>query len=132
MACDTLRGTILIVDDNADLLRFARVFLETAGYKVFTASDGAEGLTFYQEHRSEIQMLLTDITMPKMGGLELAGRLLGMNAKLPVVFMSGSALSAQCGSECLAKPFRASELIETVSRVLDTNAQSQKMAAGAA
>jgi CheY-like chemotaxis protein len=76
-------------------------------------------------------MLLTDVTMPKMGGLELAGRVLGMNTRPSVVFMSGGAWRAQdwsahWGLNVSPNTFGPGEPIETVRRVLTTNAQSQK------
>lgn len=128
MPDDTQHGTILLVDDNADILGLAKRLLEIAGYGVITASDGREGLRFYMEHQSRIVLLLTDVTMPNMGGLELAEHLLGMDAKLPVVFMSGDARSAHRGLECLAKPFRPDELIEVVNRAVYANARPERAA----
>jgi CheY-like chemotaxis protein len=112
------RGTILVVDDNADILGFAKRFLEIAGFTVMTAADGKEGLRCYEEHHSSIVLVLTDVTMPNIGGLELADRVLERNSKLPVLFMSGRAWSAHRGLECIAKPFRPAELIETVTQML--------------
>ncbi len=88
--------------------------------------DGEEGLRFYQEHRSAIVLLLTDVVMPKINGLELADRVLGMDSQLPVLFMSGDAACDYRDLECVSKPFRPTELIETVTRVLSANAHSQK------
>jgi DNA-binding NtrC family response regulator len=123
MAHDGQRGTILVVDDNSDICRFARIFLERAGYDVVTAADGEEGLRFYQEHRSSIVLLLTDVRMPKVGGVELAARVLEMNSQLPVIFMSGDAWSAYRGLECIAKPFLPDALIEMVGRVRSASTQ---------
>jgi CheY-like chemotaxis protein len=118
---DAQRGTILLVDDNAAILGLAKRLLEMAGYAVITATDGREGLRFYAEHQSNIILLLTDVSMPNMGGLELADHLLGIDSKLPVVFMSGDAWSAHRGLECLAKPFRPGELFEVVNRAVHRN-----------
>ena len=82
MAHNRQGGTILVVDDNADIQGFAKIFLEKAGYAVVTASDGEEGIRVYQEHRSSIILMLTDIAMPKIGGLELADRVLEMDSQL--------------------------------------------------
>jgi CheY-like chemotaxis protein len=123
MAHDRQRGTILVVDDNIDICRLARFFLENAGYAVVTASDGDEGFRFYQEHRSSIILLLTDVVMPNVGGIELADRVLGIDSQLPVLFMSGSTGGSYHGQEFLVKPFRPAELIEVVSRVLNANTQ---------
>lgn len=115
------RGTILVVDDALDIRALAKVFLENAGYSVVTASDGEQGLRSYQMHRSSILLLLTDVMMPNMNGLELADCVLGIDAQLPVLFMSGDAWGAYRGLECVAKPFLAAELVEMVSRVLNAN-----------
>lgn len=131
MACKSPGGTILVVDDSADIRRFGQKCLEKAGYRVITASDGEEGLRFYQENQPGIVLLLTDVRMPNINGLELAERVLTMDSTLPVLFMSGDSWSAHRGLECLAKPFGPEELIETVDRVLYVNARSQQTASAA-
>src|SRR5271154_7038916 len=111
-------GTILVVDDNLDIRAFAKRFLETAGWTVVTAADGEEGLRFYAEHQASIVLLLTDVVMPNIDGLQLADRVLRMDSRLPVLLMSGDAWAAYRGLECLAKPFRSAELLDKVSRAL--------------
>jgi len=128
MAHNSQSGTILVVDDNADIQGFAKIFLEKAGYAVLTASDGEEGIRAYQQHRSSIILMLTDVAMPKMGGLELADRVLAMNSQLGVLLMSGDARCDYRGLECLAKPFRPAELIEIVNRVVNANTQLESAA----
>src|ERR1700733_12842160 len=113
--------TILVVDDNLDIRKFAKLFLEDAGYNAVTAADGEEGLRFYEEHRSSIVLLLTDVIMPNIGGIELADLVLGIDSQLPVLFMSGNAWSGYRGLTCIAKPFRPADLIENVNRVLNAN-----------
>jgi DNA-binding response OmpR family regulator len=131
MTKDAQRGTILVVDDNLDICALAKVFLENAGYSVVTASDGEEGLRSYQMHQSRIRLLLTDVMMPKVNGLELADRVLGIDAQLPVLFMSGDAWGAYRGLDCVAKPFRCAELVERVSRVLNANTRLERAAPAA-
>ena len=131
MADNRQGGIILVVDDNADIQGFAKIFLEKAGYAVVTASDGEEGLRVYQEQRSNIILLLTDVAMPKIGGLELADRVLEMDSELAVLFMSGDAGCDYRGLECLAKPFRPAELIEIVSRMVNANTHSERSTSAA-
>jgi CheY-like chemotaxis protein len=131
MLTDSQRGTILVVDDNTDIRVFAKRFLETAGYTVIAAADGAEGLRSYEQHRSTIMLLLTDVAMPNINGLELADRVLRMDSQLPVLFMSGDGECEYRGLECLAKPFHPAELIETVNRVLYAKAHSETAASAA-
>jgi CheY-like chemotaxis protein len=94
------------------------------GYFVVTAADGEEGLRYYQTHQASIALLLTDVTMPNMNGLELADRVLRLDSHLPVLFMSGDTCSADRGFGCVAKPFRPAELVERVSRVLNANTRA--------
>jgi|HubBroStandDraft_5_1064220.scaffolds.fasta_scaffold172761_2 two-component system cell cycle sensor histidine kinase/response regulator CckA len=128
MTHDRQRGTILIVDDNPDILRLAKIFLENSGYTVLTAADGDEGLRLYEEQHSSIALLLSDVMMPKMNGIELADRVLGMDSQLPFLFMSGDAGYEYRGLECLAKPFQPAELIETVRRVLSADRRAESTA----
>ncbi len=131
MTSDTQRGTILLVDDNVDVRAIAKVFLEHAGYSVATAADGNEGLRYYELHQSSVLLLLTDVMMPHMNGLELADHILAQDSRLPVLFMSGDAWCSFRGLECLAKPFRPAELLEKVNRVLNGNAHSARTAPAA-
>jgi two-component system, cell cycle sensor histidine kinase and response regulator CckA len=119
-------GTILVVDDNPDIRGLARIFLENAGYTVVVAADGADGLRSYRENQSSILLLLTDITMPKMDGMELARCVLAIDSRLPVLVMSGEARGACLGLESIAKPFRPAELIERVGRALDARANAER------
>jgi CheY-like chemotaxis protein len=123
--------TILVVDDNLDIRKFAKIFLEHSGYTVVTAADGDEGLRIYQEQRGGIALLLSDMRMPNMNGLELAARVLRMDSQLPVLLMSGDARCDYGGLECLVKPFRPAELMEAVSRLLNAKAHAERAASAA-
>jgi DNA-binding NtrC family response regulator len=123
------RGTILVVDDNADIRSLAKRLLEIAGYAVISAADGEEGLRCYEKHRSSIVLLLTDVVMPNIGGFELAERVLKMDSGVSVVLMSGDSVSDYRSLEYLAKPFAPTELIETVNRVLSTKKHTHKAVA---
>ena len=126
MTNDSERGTILVVDDNVDSSAFTRHFLETEGWTVVTAADGAEALRLYEQHRARIVLLLTDVAMPNIGGLELAERVLRLDSQLPILFMTGGFWIPKRGLECIAKPFRSAELVDRVRRVLNPKAQSER------
>ena len=115
--------TILVVEDNLDIRTLIRTFLEKAGYAVLTADDGEEGLRVYERHQSSIGLLLTDVMMPKMDGVELADRVLQLDAHLPVLFMSGDAPRIGLHSSCLAKPFKSGDLVGRVAQVLGPSGQ---------
>jgi CheY-like chemotaxis protein len=121
-------GTILVVDDNPDICKLAKLFLENSGYMVLTAADGDEGLRLYEEQRRSIALLLCDVRMPNMGGLELADRVLGMDSQLPVLLISGDADFDYGPLECVPKPFRPDELLKTVSRVLNMSRHEKRAA----
>jgi DNA-binding response OmpR family regulator len=106
-------------------------FLENAGYPVVTAADGEEGLLYYETHQSNIVLLLTDVMMPNMNGLELADRVLRLDSQLPVLFMSGDAWGADRGFGSVVKPFKSAELVARVNQVLDAKAPPRDMAASA-
>jgi CheY-like chemotaxis protein len=128
---DSRGGTILVVDDNLDIRGLAQRLLELAGYRVITAADGEEGLCFFEQHRSSIVLLLTDVVMPKVNGIELADRVRAMDSRLPVLLMSGNAARDYRDLECLAKPFRPAELMEAVSRTLYATTQVKSTASAA-
>jgi CheY-like chemotaxis protein len=118
MVRDTQRGMILVVDDSVDIRGLAKRLLEKAGYAVLTAPDGEEGLRCYEEHRSDIVLLLTDVMMPRMNGFELADRVLSMDPQIPVLFMSGQEWGAYRGLKCVTKPIAPAELVELVDQAL--------------
>jgi signal transduction histidine kinase/CheY-like chemotaxis protein len=116
-------GDVLLVVDDEPLVRsVTRRSLERAGYKVLTASDGAEGLAVYQEHADEIRVVVLDMAMPVMGGAECFRRLRAVDPSVRVLLASGYALENDARA-CLAegalgfleKPFRASRLVEAVA-----------------
>jgi FixJ family two-component response regulator len=118
MDINTGRQTILVVDDDRTIRTLIRALLEGAGYAVLTASDGAEGFHVFQRYQENIALLLSDVTMPKMNGLQLAAAVRAVRPQLPVLFVSGNAPHADCGWGCIAKPFTAGELVGRVRQVL--------------
>lgn len=123
MADQIRSGTILVVDDDANVRSLAKKLLEIAGHSVITAADGEEGLRCYEKHRSNIVLLLTDVVMPNVSGFQLAERVLRMDSEVSVVLMSGDTPRDYQSLEYLAKPFSPTELIETVNRVLSGSTQ---------
>jgi DNA-binding NtrC family response regulator len=115
-------ATILVVDDDTLVRNLMRVFLDQAGFPVLAADDGAKGLTCFETHRNEVALLLTDIDMPRMNGLELAQRVREECPRMPVVLVSGS--FSQFGGapptdyHLLEKPFGLRELVGVVEKAL--------------
>jgi two-component system cell cycle sensor histidine kinase/response regulator CckA len=118
MDLDTGTQTILLVDDDCAIRTLVRAYLERAGYAVLTAGNGVEGVSVFQQHQESIALLLSDVLMPKMGGLQLADTVLTLRPQLPVLFISGNMQSADRGCGCIAKPFTSAELVGRVRQVL--------------
>ena len=117
--------TVLLTEDEQDVREIARQFLESGGYRVIEAKNGAEAMRLAAEHRGEIQLLVTDMVMPGMTGQELAVRLQAEHAGLNVVFMSGYSehaatemIDADPSVRLLTKPFSRSAILRAVGEVL--------------
>jgi DNA-binding NtrC family response regulator len=118
--------TILIVEDEAQLLQLAKVALERWGYRAHTASSPADALAFLERTDVQIDLLLTDVVMPGMNGNELKERLAQRQPGLKVLFMSGYAPRAVAqrgilddGVDFLPKPFTLDDLGRKIREVLD-------------
>ena len=129
MAEDIPRGeeTLLLVEDDSTVLSVGRGMLESLGYTVLTARDGEEALDVYGTRPGEIDLVLTDMTMPKMGGGELYEALVQMNPMAKVMLISGyglkedvSALQARGLQGFVKKPFNTEGLGKAVRECLDS------------
>jgi signal transduction histidine kinase/ActR/RegA family two-component response regulator len=120
--------TILVVEDEDEVRSLTYEFLKSAGYSVLTAKDGVEALEVSERLGGAIQLLLTDVVMPKMRGTELAQRLKAGFPSLKVVYMSGY-LEQDTGSweilekaMVLQKPFSRDTLIRQISEAFEGKA----------
>jgi two-component system cell cycle sensor histidine kinase/response regulator CckA len=120
-------GTILLVEDEEALLNLAADRLKERGYTVMTARDGVHALEVARSFHGSIDLLLTDIMMPRMGGLALARSLSESRPGIRVVFMTGHAErdasyreAMRAGVESIQKPFSHEQLIRAVRQALDT------------
>ena len=125
--------TILLVEDEANLRRLARQYLETQGYKILEAEDGAAALQITAGYKSEIDLLLTDVIMPGMNGRELASSIISNRPEVRVLFMSGYTENAighngllDVGINLLQKPFSLPALKDKVREVLDSEPTPQE------
>jgi len=116
---------ILVVDDEISILTMTKQTLETFGYKVITAEDGAQAIALYAEHRNEVKVVLTDMMMPVMDGPSLIYALKRFDAKMPIIAASGLnangsvAKASDAGvKNFLAKPYSADRLLKMVREVL--------------
>jgi PAS domain S-box-containing protein len=120
-------GHLLVVDDESSVREFMRELLEGRGFSVILASDGFEALGKLEAAAEPVDVVITDQTMPRVTGLELAALLHVRRPGLPVVLYTGfsedvSAERARAAGirAVLAKPLNVPELFETVLRLIDT------------
>src|SRR5690606_26001145 len=121
-----LLQTVLVVEDEESVRRLVRVVLEREGYRVLQATNGVEALRLLDDPDLSLDVLLTDVMMPQMGGRELAERLLAVQPDITVVFMSGYVADrasltgvAERKAPLLQKPFAIEELVRVICSAID-------------
>jgi CheY-like chemotaxis protein len=121
--------TVLVVDDEEQIRRAAKRALEHYGFTVLVASDGREGLELFRQREQDIDLVLTDVVMPRMGGGALYQELRAAGKTVPVIFTSGYTGQGQPPSlpidpsvPFLPKPWTIDEMIQRVRDVLKGSA----------
>jgi PAS domain S-box-containing protein len=119
--------TVLLVEDEGAVCSLSERILRSAGYEVLAASNGGEALLLFEERGSDVDLLLTDVVMPRVSGRALAARLTTLRPGLKVLYMSGYPDDAivhhgviDPGTRFIGKPFSSAELTRKVREVLDT------------
>lgn len=124
----SLRGTetILLVEDEAEVRNLAREVLESLGYTLLEATDATEAVLIAERHVGLIDLLLTDVVMPRMGGGVLAEAVTAARPETKILFMSGYTDDAivrhgvlEAGVQLLENPFTLKTLAAKVRAVLD-------------
>ena len=117
--------TILLVEDEEAVRTLTGRVLHLAGYTVLVARHGPEAIRLAGEYEGPIQLLATDLVMPRMSGLEVASQLVQTRPDIRILLMSGYPNEAAmrhgvpAGSALLQKPFNAAALARAVREVLD-------------
>ena len=118
--------TVLLVEDEPAVRDIARIILCDNGYTVLEAANGEEALDLARSHAGNVSLLLTDMVMPRMGGLELAEKLASLRPDTKILFMSGYPEKAirrddilPTGASFLMKPFNSKTLSDKVRGILD-------------
>ncbi len=115
---------ILVVEDDPLVQELCKAVLSREGFEPITASNGIEGLETYRAKQEEISLILSDIIMPHMSGLEMVRRIFSNPCQASVIIMSGTPLSDMVPAEAaricavLQKPFTNAQLLQTVNRCL--------------
>ena len=117
---------ILLVEDEKDVREIAVIFLLECGYEVLVAQSGEEALSIWEKNKDKIDLVLTDIVMPKMSGRELIERLLTFNPNLKILYMSGYTQKEIAHHSVknkhisfIQKPFNIAELAKKVRETLE-------------
>jgi DNA-binding NtrC family response regulator len=124
MRSNTAGKKILLVDDEPLVSSICETVLRRHNFEPIVAGNGAEGLAIYRARHEEICLVLSDVSMPEMGGLEMVRRILETHAYANVILMSGynpeHIVPADLRGVCsvIGKPFRAAGLIEAVKKCL--------------
>jgi len=117
--------TILVVDDESDFREVLSYCLETRGFRVLQAANGREALARLEDTLGEVSLVVTDIVMPAMDGLELAAELGRRAPEMPLLLITGMSDQVPCCNgrtlPLLLKPFRLSELLGHVRVLLGTS-----------
>ncbi|MGI5819145.1 MAG: response regulator [Armatimonadota bacterium] len=122
-------ATVLFVEDNLAMLSLARLALESAGHKVLLASDGREALDHYRRNRERIDVVVADLVLPDMSGVELIQEIRAIDSSVLIIVATGlsrteARAALQAGADRMViKPYTVACLLGEVDR-------STPMAAG--
>jgi nitrogen-specific signal transduction histidine kinase/CheY-like chemotaxis protein len=117
--------TILLVDDEAMIRNLGRTLLQMYGYRVLLAEDGLEAVALYRDRQQPIDLVILDLTMPRLSGRDAFHRLVDLDPQVRVLFASGYAKEHITEAEqerilgFVGKPYRPHELAEAVRAALD-------------
>ncbi|MCI0469802.1 MAG: response regulator [Nitrospirae bacterium] len=118
-------GSILVVEDEAHVRSLVTEILKMSGYTVKEAKNGIEALSIVKEGKTDFDLIVTDVIMPEMGGIELSAALKKMDPAVKVLFMSGytdDMITPEVVSDkekyLIAKPFSPDDFIKKVKKIL--------------
>ena len=125
---------ILIVDDEDIVRDVTSAMLESRGAKTYEATDGLDAIAFYKENLNDIDLVLMDMRMPRMNGIDAFNALLELNPQLKLIFSSGYSQEQEVARlreqhshvDYLCKPFDKDALIEVVFKNLKSDQHASK------
>ena len=118
------QGVVLVVEDEPTLQMFIELVLASGGYRVVSARDGTEALRLFTEHDHAFALVLTDLQLPGLNGLELVRAIRTKDRNIPIVVESGTMVEWSMAelktldvTAFVRKPFSAAQLLKTISGV---------------
>jgi two-component system, cell cycle sensor histidine kinase and response regulator CckA len=119
-----VKNVFLVVDDQPEIRRVATVALSRAGFSAQVAEDGQEGLECFLRHRQDVCLVVSDVVMPLMNGLEMIDRILEIEPNTPILMMSAYSsavleLQARDKFTFIRKPFLIEDFVHKVREVLE-------------
>jgi len=118
-------GTLLLVDDEHEVLEVTKKMLEALGYILLTASNGKKAIKIYRENQSDVDAVILDLIMPHMGGHEVKCKLKNINPDVKILLVTGSDVHEkdlrihQDYVDFVDKPFNMQKLAEKIKKVLN-------------
>ena len=115
--------TILVVEDDKNLLDVTKMLLEKSGFRVYCAKDGREGLQIFLSQKNEINVIISDIVMPYMNGIELYKEIRKLDPKIDIILVTGYDLTGEGidleyeeNMDILEKPVNFERIIDRINR----------------
>ncbi|GEM_PF-4910850 len=125
------RETILIAEDESLVRELHRELLSNYGYKIYEAADGEEALKMFNEYKDEIELVLSDVVMPKKNGKELIKEIQKIKPDMKIILMSGYSLNLigregliDCKIDFVSKPISPENLLKKIREVFDNTDSS--------
>jgi CheY-like chemotaxis protein len=128
----TARSTVLLVEDDETVRRLLSRVLDEAGVRVLQAANGVEALEIMRRMQTRVALVVTDICMPVMDGLEFARAFQPLYPSIPILFMTGHQPIAsertlqEAGARLLHKPFGPEVFLEAVSAMLAEGSHARR------
>ena len=111
-------ATVLVVDDDSAVRELVTALLKGNGHSVLAAANGLEALMVYSSYRARIDLVVTDVDMPQMNGIELVNRIRALDPSKRIIVMSGRPLDDPVENcALLSKPFTPNQLRAAVEAV---------------
>ncbi len=122
--------TILLADDNDTIRSMAEAALEMGGYKALLATNGQEAVEMFKQHRNEVALVVMDLVMPKMSGLDAFAQILKIRPNVPVIFVTGYSAEMHlverfdvASKTVMQKPYSPRALLDKIREFLDRPAE---------